>query len=409
VGELAVGESAVGESAVVSQSHHQVARDTADAGLSRLVWTLAVVPPLLALAQTLANVHDYRQPAVAVVVWLAVLGAGRWLVPRLRTGGLGALETAAAIAIAVAAVAALGAVHRADNSMGGVDLAVFGTTGLLVLLVLSRSAWVWLPATLLVFAVHSALLIRSGGPHRIVLSELTAAAYIIAGMLLVFAALRSALVAHVGLAARQAALDSRLGAERAAQTAVEQERRGRLAMLERDALPLLRAIADGTLDPGEESVRDRCARHAAVLRQSLAGSALNGSALNGSALNGSAPGGELAAGLGPALRSAEARGLTVTVQLLDEPEVSPPVARAVFAAVDVVLGALPPHPVVLTVLPAGAVTELYLTFGRPLRAAVDLTRTGRDLPAAACWRAAVSVTEDGGGCLEVSWRRDGAD
>jgi hypothetical protein len=403
---------------VVSQSHRQVARDTADAGLSRVVWTLAVVPPLLALAQTLANPHDYRQPAVAVAVWLVVLGAGRWLVPRLRTGGLSARETAAAIAIAVAAVAALGAVHRADGSTGGVDLAVFGTAGLLVLLVLSRSAWVWLPATLLVFAVHSALLIRSGGPHRIAASELTAAAYIIAGVLLVFAALRSALDAHVGLAARQAALDSRLAAERAAQTAVEQERRERLAMLEREALPLLRAIADGTLDAGEESVRDRCARHAAVLRQSLAGSApdsappggsaAGGRAAGGRAADGSAPGGELAASLAPALRSAEARGMTVTIQLIDDPEIRPPVARAVRATVDAVLSALPPHPVVLTVLPAGAVTELYLTFGRPLRTAVDLTRAGRDLPAAARWRAAVSAAEDGGGCLEVSWRSDGA-
>jgi hypothetical protein len=74
-----------------------------------------------------------------------------------------------------------------------------------------------------------------------------------------------------------------------------------------------------------------------------------------------------------------------------------------------VLGVLPPHQVVLTVLPAGEVTGLYLTFGRPLRAAVDLTGTGCDLPAAARWRAAVAGAEDGGGCLEVSWCRGGAD
>ena len=69
-------------------SHHEVARDTAEAGLMRMVGALAVILPSLALVQVLANSRDYRQPAVAVVVWLAVLGAGAWLVPRLRTGGL---------------------------------------------------------------------------------------------------------------------------------------------------------------------------------------------------------------------------------------------------------------------------------------------------------------------------------
>jgi fructose-specific component phosphotransferase system IIB-like protein len=65
---------------------HEAARDTAETGLTRLVSTLAVIMPSLALLQALANARDYRQPVAAVVVWLAVLGAGRWLVPRLRAG-----------------------------------------------------------------------------------------------------------------------------------------------------------------------------------------------------------------------------------------------------------------------------------------------------------------------------------
>ena len=99
-------------------SPHEVARDTVEAGLTRLVRALAVVMPSLALLQVLANASDYRQPAVAVAVWLAVLGAGAWLVPRLRAGGLTTGETAAAIAIAVAAVAAIGAAHRAHSDPG---------------------------------------------------------------------------------------------------------------------------------------------------------------------------------------------------------------------------------------------------------------------------------------------------
>jgi hypothetical protein len=68
----------------------EVARNTAEGGLTRLVRTLTVLLPALTLLQALANAHDYRQPAVAVLVWLAVLGAGAWLVPRLRAGGLAA-------------------------------------------------------------------------------------------------------------------------------------------------------------------------------------------------------------------------------------------------------------------------------------------------------------------------------
>jgi len=108
-------------------------------------------------------------------------------------------------------------------------------------------------------------------------------------------------------------------------------------VLEREALPLLRGIADGTLDATASDVRDRCARHAAVLRHSLSGGA---------------PGaGELTDGLEPTLRAARERGLLVTVQLVGDPgPASPPVARAVQATLDAVLRSLPPQQVTLTVL-----------------------------------------------------------
>jgi fructose-specific component phosphotransferase system IIB-like protein len=379
-------------------SHHQLAKDTAEAGLIRLVRVLAVILPLLALAQVAANSRDYSRPAVAMVVWLAVLGAGAWLVPRLRTGGLATAEVAAAIAIAVAAVAATGAVHRAHDVSGGVDLAILGTVWLLMLVAMSRSARVWIPAGLLVYAVQSALFIRDGGLDPLSLSELAAAGYIIAAVLTAFAASRPALAIRVSMAARQASLASRLAAERAAASAIQQERRGRLAVLEKEALPLLRAIAEGTLDPADEGVRQECARHAAALRGSLTGGAGTGGQAGG-----------LVAWLGPALRAAAARGLPVTVQLIGDPGTPGlPVARALLATVDAVLSALPPHHVTLTVIAHGDEVELYLTFGAALPAEPDLTGFWLDVPAAARWRARVTATESGGGCLEVSWRKDSA-
>jgi hypothetical protein len=375
-------------------SPQQAAWDTVEAGLTSLLRALALVLPALALLQVLADARDYRQPVVAVLVWLAVLGAGSWLVPRSRAGGLTTGETAAAIAIAAAAVAAIGAVHRAHGDPGNVNLAVLGTVWLLALVVMSHSARVWIPVALLVFAVEGAVVFREQGLNRLSVSQLGAAGYIIAAILIAFAALRPTLDTHVTMAVRQAALSNRAAAERAAAAAIKQERRGRLAVLEEEALPLLRGIADGTLDPADPGVREQCARHAAVLRD---------------ALTDGAPGGELLATLQPTLRAAGARGLPVTVQFIGDPGTPPPpVARAVLATVDAVLAALPPHQAALTVLADGDDIELYLIFSAPLRATPDLTRVGNDVPAAARWQAALNVTETGAGFLEISWRKDGA-
>ncbi|MGD0701710.1 MAG: pentapeptide repeat-containing protein [Trebonia sp.] len=416
-------------------SPHTVTRDIAQAGLMRVIGTAAFAPPCVALVQVLANSQDYRQPAIAVAVWLGVLGAAVWLVPKVRAGDLPAGPTAAAIAIALAAVVAVGLARQPRAMPGSVDLAILGTVWLLVLVVVSHSARVWLPATLTVFAAHSVLLLSAEGLNRLSLSELEAAAYITAALLIAFATLRPTLAVHAGMAARQSSLASRSAAERAAADAIGQERRSRLALLEREALPLLRGIADGTLDATTVDVRGSCARHAAALRHSL---------------NGRPPGaGELAAGLEPALRGARERGLLVDVQLIGDPgSPPPPLAGALLATVRAVLDALPPHQVTLTVLAAGGAltggdlnsgdlndsdlnsgdlnsgdlnsgdaggdhpegndVELYLTFDAPLRGVPELTRSGLDLPAAARWHAAVRTTETAGGYLEVSWRKDGA-
>ena len=387
-------------------SPQKVAWDIVEAGLTSLLRALAVVLPALALLQVLANASDYRQPVVAVLVWLVVLGAGTWLVPRSRAGRLTTGETAAAIVIAVTAVAAIGAVHRADSDPGNVNLAVLGTVWLLALVVMSHSARVWIPVALLVFAVEGALLFHGQGLNRLSLSQLGAAGYIIAAVLIAFAALRPTLDTHVTMAVRQAALANRAAAERAAAAAIKQERRGRLAVLEEEALPLLRGIADGRLDPADAGVREQCARHAAVLRDVLTDGAPRGASGGGP---GGTPGGELLTALQPTLRAAGARGLPVTVQLIGDPgSPAAPIARAVLAAIEAVLGALPPHQTRLTVLAAGDDIELYLIFSAPLRATPDLTGVGNDVPAAAGWHVALNVTETGGGFLEVSWRKDGA-
>ena len=71
-------------------SAHKVVGDVAEAGLLRMIGTIAVILPAVALVQVLANAHDYRQPAAVIAVWLAVLGAAAWLTPRMRARVLSA-------------------------------------------------------------------------------------------------------------------------------------------------------------------------------------------------------------------------------------------------------------------------------------------------------------------------------
>ena len=373
-------------------SHQEAVREVTEPGLRRMVGAMAVILPSVALMQVLANVRDYYQPAVAVAVWLAMFAAAAWLVPRVGTGVLTGGEAVSAVTIAVAAVAAIGWEHRPRHGSGSVNLAILGTVWLLVLVALSRPARAWLPGALVVFAVHAALLIRVAGTSPMSLAKVAVAGYILAGVLIPFAAVRPTLAMHTHMAARRAALASRSEAERAAAAAVQQDRRSRLALLEVEALPLLHGIADGTLDPADGDVRERCARHAAVLRHSLTDRA--------------AGTGGLVAGLASALQAASARGLLVDLQVIGDPgPEAPEVARAVLAVVDAVLSALPPHQVMLTVLASGPDVELYLTFSGSLRVTPDLASFGRDVPAGARWHASVTAEPAGTGCLEIGWRK----
>jgi hypothetical protein len=366
-------------------------RAATESELPRLVDALAVILPLTLLIQVLADPHDYRQPAVPVAVWLGVLVVAGWLVPRARAGGLSAAQARVAIAVAVTAVTAVGWDRRVQSPAGNVDLSILGTIWLIVLVALSRPARVWVSGALLVFAVHAVFVVHVLGMSPLSQVRLATAGYVLGVILAVFAALRPTLRAHAGIAARRDALASSSAAERAAAAAVHEDRRARFALLEVEALPLLRGIADGTLDPAAAEVRDRCARYAATLRRAL--------------VDRSRDAGELLAELESALSTAQDRGLPLEVQVIGDPGSPPPaVIGATRAAVDGVVSALPPHPVTLTVLASGADVELFVIFGLPPRSMPDLAELRRRVPATAQWRAAVEVDDTGAGCLEVRWR-----
>jgi signal transduction histidine kinase len=371
--------------------------DAYDFDLSRMAGTVAAIWQVTLLIQVLAYLHNYRQPAVVIAVWVGLLAAAVWLVPRARAGGLSVAEAVAAVVIAVAAVAMVGWERRAHGAAGTVDWSVAGTGWLLALVALSCPAWLWVSGAILVFAAHAVVAIPLLGTASLGLARLAATAYTLVVVLAVFGAMRPAVRTQAAMAARRAALMSRAAAENAAADAVRADRRERLALLESEALPLLRGIAGGTLDAAGRDVRERCARYAATLRRVLADRA-------------PAAGGLLSE-LEPALRSAAARGLLTEVQVIGDPgRPGREVADATLAAVDGVMRALPPHPVTLTVLAAGDDVELYVAFVQPPRDAPEITELAMTeltaaVPAAARWSATVDVEDSGAGCLEVRWRK----
>jgi len=373
-------------------SHHGIIQRTAEDALMSMVGLLAVASTLVSLVHVLANLHDYRQPVVAVAVWLAMFPAAIWLVPRIPTYRLGRGEDLAAIMIAITVVAVIGWDQRTHYGSEQIDLAVLGVGWLLALLALTSRPRVWIPAALAVFAVHAALLIHTMGASKVSLTQLEAPGYVIATVLIGFTALRSTVVMHARISAHRARLASSSVAEQAAAAAVFEDRQDRLALLEVEALPLLRAIADGTLNPAAGDVRERCAQHAAALRHSLTDRALRADGLLSS--------------LEPVLNAASAQGLLVDVQRIGDPGFTPrAVSQAIGATVRAVFEALPPRQVLLTILASGGDVELYVTFDEPLRGPLDVTLFGHEVPGEACWHATIGGEETGAGYLQISWRK----
>jgi hypothetical protein len=360
------------------------------------VGALAVILPVGMLVQTLATLGAYRQPLTAVAVWLGMLLAAAWLVPRALAWGLSRPEALAAIAVAVAAVTIIGLDRRVHPAAGTLDWTILGTVWLLALVALSRSAWLWVPGAALVIAAHAFFVVHVLGATPLGLARAAAGGYAMGVVLAIFAALRPTLRTHSEIAVRRAELGSRSAAERAAVAAIHADRDDRMALLEVEALPLLRGIADGTLDPADPAVRRKCAEHATTLRRAL--------------VRRTGPPGGVLAGLEPALGTARARDMPVEIQVVGDPgQPGPEVTRATLAAVHAVLRALPAQPVILTALSAGDEVEVYLTFRLapadlgPLRAGLD--GLGQPVPAAAAWRAILDAEPAGSGCLEVCWRK----
>ena len=387
----AIAGGSPGPPSVASQD--RLVHGAYESELPRVLGVVAALWQLAFLLQVLGYLHEYRAPLVPLLVWAALTAAACWLIPQTRTGDLTGRAAACALALVVVAVSLDGWAGRMPGSAGTVDWSIFGSSWLIALVAVGRPAWEWAGGALLAFAAHLAFSANLLGTPTLGLSKLTASAHALAVIGIIFAAIRPTLRAQARIAVRRAALASQSAAEAAAVAAIREDRRVRLALLDAEALPLLHAIAAGTLEPADSAVRDRCARLATTFRRSLT---------NG--FRGAEQG--LVAELGPALRAARDRGLLVDVQTIgDHGTPGPEVSAAALAAIDGVLGTLPPQPVTLTLLAsADDDVALYLAFSQPPGRAPDMALAGQSVPPSAQWRASIDMDDSGAGCLEVSWR-----
>ena len=105
-------------------SHAGAVRDVADGTVPRLIAVLAAILPLGLLVQVLAMLPDYRHPAVPLAVWISLLVAAWRLIPHVRGSGLTRGQAAVAVAVALAAVSAMGWDRRPHAPAGAaIDVA----------------------------------------------------------------------------------------------------------------------------------------------------------------------------------------------------------------------------------------------------------------------------------------------
>ena len=250
-------------------SQDRLVQGAYESELPRVLGVVAAFWQLAFLIQVLGYLHEYREPFVPVAVWAALTAAAFWLIPRTRTGDLTGRASACAMALVVVAVSLDGWAGRMPGSAGSVDWSIFGSSWLIALVAISRPAWEWACGALLAFAAHLAFSANLLGTPTLGLSKLTASAHALAVIGIIFAAIRPTLRGQARIAVRRAALASQSAAKADAVAAIREDRRVRLALLEAEALPLLHAIAAGTLDPADSAVRDRCARLATTFRRSI--------------------------------------------------------------------------------------------------------------------------------------------
>ncbi|MEW2357426.1 hypothetical protein [Spirillospora sp. NPDC029432] len=211
----------------------------------------------------------YHVPALAVLVWgvqLLIIVAGSVLLLRGVTSAAATWGLVAADLVAGAAMAA--------NCPGGEQLMInwaWATAGLIGVLLLLRRRMRELIALLLVNAgVVLAALLLAGGVDRHQAAGLVTLLYASASIQLAMMTAARVFRYSGGLAAGAAAEQYEIAAREAVIAEVTAARQARYREARTLVAPILRGLADGTVDPADPAVQNRCAAAEAMLRRLLA-------------------------------------------------------------------------------------------------------------------------------------------
>ncbi len=362
-------------------------REDYAAGLRRTIGTVATAWLALLLLPLGASWHRYPTPGLAVAMWLVLAAAVLPVVRVLRRRALHRRQAAVVVLTAIAGTVAMGfGVHAEDVTRTVNWFGVDAVPVLLALVAVSRPAREWVPAALLTDAVVLWVGVGRAGTDPVVLTRLFAASYAIWTLLIMVAALGPVLRSTAETTANAVAAEAALAARQESAKAINRDRQRRRQHLEKETLPLLQDIADGTADPRTDAVRRACATQATLVRRRLSTSMRPGHL------------GRLEA----VVEAAEARGVAVQVQLAGDLTHAPTAVRAeVIDTVDEALDGVPDGPALLTVLcsDTGGSGSVYVSFPADHMGSVPAQDPG------GVTRLTEVRTEVEGGqaCLEVRW------
>ncbi len=371
--------------AALTHDSGRLIRTGHETGLARgvavfiICWHAAMVLPVVTMTET------YRWPLVSMAVWLGLAVLAVLTVPIMIRRGLRGRESAGLLAAAALAELLVGVTCRGYNVVGFANWALLGAGWLLVATAVNRPIREALLGATTVTVLATVLALYEVGPVPLALARLVAVTWGLWVPPLAVAVIRRAMAAAGPTVARTVATEADLSALELAAEAVAADRARRWDMLATRTLPLVRAIADGLLDPADEAVRGRCAAQAATLRRMLAGTT--------------------AADLEQVIASAERRGLRVETQLAGDLRDVPAQARSAIARlVDESLASVATGRVLLTVL--GGIDEALVFVSFPASAQAAQTTATIDTGGYLDGRLdALADTVDGRASLELRWSR----
>lgn len=245
------------------------------------------------------------EPVASVLLWAAVAAGAASLVVIIRHRPLDGAEALMALAFTILVVLTGAAMTSGDEVIRIYDWAgTIAPTVLLLPITVSRPIRQWALAVAVIVGVELVVGLLRLGSQPLEVVRLLGLFYGVSTIQLLATVAGPVLRATAETTTAAAAMDAELGAIQDAAAAVRRDRARRLARLNRDVLPLLRAVAEGGADPREEPVRRLCASRARALRRMLVGGT-------------GGPAGPLIE-LETAIDAAEARGALVVLQVAGE-------------------------------------------------------------------------------------------